>query len=70
MVYNCETYRECLIKRIQALSQDLIKLAPDLVGEADLITSFEIHLKFGHDEVPTITLIREHIGEQASRIQL
>lgn len=62
-------YRELLVKQIQALSYDLNNLASDLVGNADLITNFEIHLKFSPEFcVPTIEVVREHIGEQASQV--
>jgi hypothetical protein len=68
VVYNCEQYRENLIQKIQALSKDLEKLAPGLVGDDDLMTNFELHLKFPPDGVPTITLMREHMGQEATRI--
>lgn len=65
---NGKEYRELLVERVKALSHDVIELAPDLVGNADLISNFEIHLKFPPDALPTIELVREHIGEQAMKV--
>ena len=63
-------YRELLVQKIQALSYDLNNMAADLVGTSDLITNFEIRLKFPPDAVPTIEVVREHIAEQAMYVQL
>ena len=60
-----QEYRELLIGKIRAMAKDLDDLAPDLVGDADLITNFEIHLKFPPDGLPTIELVREHIGSRS-----
>ncbi len=60
---NRDDYLVSLTHSIQALARDLEELAPDLVGSAGLITNFEIHLKFPPDSVPTIELIREHLGK-------
>ena len=65
MSSNSEKYRDLLIKQIKGLAQDLDNLAPDLVGNADLMTNFEIHLKFPPDGLPTIELVREHIGSRS-----
>lgn len=63
MNYN-EKYRELLIAKVRALACDLIELAPELVGKADGISNFEIHLNFPQDGVlPTIEVVREHIGK-------
>lgn len=61
MNYN-EKYRELLIAKVRALACDMIDLAPELVGNADGISNFEIHLKFPQDCLPTIEVVREHIG--------
>lgn len=67
---SSKEYRELLIYQIKALAYDLDNLAEDLVGEADLITNFEIRLKFFPDSVPTVELVREHIGRQASQVRI
>lgn len=64
-----EKYRELLVQQIKALAVDLDTLASDLVGNADLITNFEIHLKFSPNSLPTIELVREHIGKQAMKVR-
>ena len=64
-----EKYRELLVQQIKALAVDLDNLASDLVGNADLITNFEIHLKFSPNSLPTIELVREHIGKQAMKVR-
>ena len=64
MSTSSEKYRELLVEQIKAISHDLNNLAEDLVGGADLIANFEIHLKFSPDSVPSIELIREHILKQ------
>lgn len=63
-----QEYRELLVQQLRGLAQDLDNLAPDLVGNAELITNFEIHLKFPPDALPTIELVREHIGPRSLEI--
>lgn len=58
-------YREWLIKIIQATVKDLEEMIPDLVGNTDALSNFEIHLKFSQDEIPTIELVREHLSKRA-----
>jgi hypothetical protein len=64
---NAEKYREELVEQIKDLSVDLNNLASDLVGTSDLITNFEIHLKFSPDSTPTIELVREHLSDEFLR---
>lgn len=66
MKNNKEDYRNELIATVRDLAEELIKLAPDLVGDADLIHNFEIHLEFPlphMGKVPSIKLVREHYSE-------
>lgn len=63
-----DSYRDLLVRQVKALANDVDTLAPDLVGSANLITNFEIHLKFPHDSLPTIEVIREHIGTKSLEI--
>ena len=39
-------YNERLIEQVKALGQDVIDRAEDLVGSGDLITDFDIWLRF------------------------
>lgn len=60
---NSEAYRTELIKSIWDLAEDLIELAPALVGTGDFISTFEIRLKFPFDGAPSIELTREHLSK-------
>lgn len=65
-----ELYRKELCKTIQDLAKDLIELAPDFVGDGDLICNFEIRLKFPLRGVPSIELIREHYSAEYHKRRL
>lgn len=56
-------YREELINQIRALAKDLDEMAPQLVGESEMITDFGIELVFDRDCVPVIKLKRNHLGQ-------
>ena len=58
-----ENYRKELVATIRDLAEDLIEIAPELVGEADFISHFEIRLEFRQGEAPNIKLIREHLSK-------
>ena len=63
---NKENYRKELVATIRDLAEDLIEIAPDLVGNTDLIHNFEIHLEFPlphTGEIPSIKLVREHYSK-------
>lgn len=63
-----EQYRALLVERIRAAAKDLDEMAPDLVGNTDLISNFEITLSFSQDSVPCILLCREHIAKRSSQV--
>ena len=63
MSVSKEKYREELVATIRDLAEDLIEIAPELVGEADFISHFEIRLEFPQGEVPSIKLIRHHLSK-------
>lgn len=57
-------YNERLIEQVKALGQDVIDRAEDLVGNADLITDFDIWLRFPIDDFPTIEVTRSHASRR------
>ena len=63
MSISKENYRKELVATIRDLAEDLIEIAPELVGEADFISHFEIRLEFRPGEAPNIKLIREHLSK-------
>lgn len=58
------TYNERLIEQVKALGQDVIDRAEDLVGSGDLITDFDIWLRFPLDSFPTIEVTRSHVSRR------
>lgn len=54
------TDREKLIELVKASGQEVIDRAEDLVGDGDMITDFDIWLRFKDGDVPTIELTRDH----------
>lgn len=65
---NSEEYRRWLVKMVKVLAQDVYDMAPDLVGNSDLISNFEIRLKFEPDKCPNIELVREHISKNGLQV--
>lgn len=60
-----ENYRQHLIELIKASGQEVIDRAEDLVGNGELITDFDIWLRFPQGgEYPTIEVTREHISKK------
>ena len=58
-------YNERLVEQIKALGQEVIDRAEDLVGEGDLITDFDIWLRFPQDmSFPTIEVTRSHASRR------
>ena len=58
-------YREKLTAMVKAAGQEVIDRAEDLVGNGDLITDFNIWLRFPQNELPTIEVSREHIVKRS-----
>lgn len=56
-------YNERLVEQVKALGQDVIDRAEDLVGSGDLITDFDIRLRFPADMFPTIEVTRSHLSK-------
>lgn len=62
-------FRERLIEAVKAAGQEVIDRAEDLVGEGDLVTDFDIWLRFPIGDCidfPTIEVTRSH----ASKVML
>ena len=67
---NPKEFREMLVKMVKASGQEVIDRAEDLVGNGDLITDFDIWLRFPTDGrmftgCPTIEVSRSHISESS-----
>ena len=57
-----------LIELVKASGQEVIDRAEDLVGKGDMITDFDIWLRFPVDGVPTIEVTRQHISRQGINV--
>lgn len=65
-----EEFRKLLVNMVKASGQELIDRAEDLVGDGDLISGFDIWLRFPVDGnmmtgVPTIEVTRTHIAKKS-----
>ena len=64
-------FRPRLVEMVKAAGQEVIDRAEDLVGEGDLITDFDIWLRFPmngrgmFDACPTIGVTRSHVSKKA-----
>ena len=66
-----EKYTEHLKELVRSAGKELIRRADDLVGDGDLITDFDIWIKFPPDEpVPKIEVTREYLTKEAIDIFL
>lgn len=52
-----------LIKQVKAAGQEIIDRAEDFVGNAKLLTDFNIWISFSTDSVPSIEITREYISK-------
>jgi hypothetical protein len=59
------TYRELLIEMVKAAGQEVINRAEDIVGNGELMTDFDIWLRFPRGEIPTIDCTRSYISKQS-----
>ena len=66
-----DSYKEHLKEMVKAAGRELIERADDLVGNGDLISSFDIWIKFPQGEAfPTIEVTREHVVKEAIDIYM
>ena len=64
-----EEFRKLLVEMVKAAGQDVIDRAEDLVGNGDLISDFDILLRFPTDGrmlsgCPTIEVTRSHCSKK------
>lgn len=55
---------EKLVKMVKLLGQEVIDRAEDLVGDGDMISDFDIWLRFPTDENPEIEVTRQHASRR------
>ena len=66
-------FRETLVKMVKGFGEELIERAEDLVGNGELLSSFDIYIQFpiGHgafDGTPTIEVTREYCSRKATDV--
>lgn len=70
---NSEDFRKMLVEMVKASGQEVIDRAEDLVGNGDLITDFNIWIRFPTDGrmlsgCPEIEVTRSHIEKHAYEV--
>lgn len=65
-----EDFRKLLVEMVKATGQEVIDRAEDLVGDGDLISSFDIWLRFPVDGrmldgCPTVEVSKEYVSKNA-----
>lgn len=66
---NSEEFRNMLVEMVKASGQEVIDRAEELVGSGDLLTDFDIWLRFPIDNgrlsgVPTIELTKSYLSKE------
>ena len=66
---NSEEFRNMLVEMVKASGQEVIDRAEELVGSGDLLTDFDIWLRFPIDNgrlsgVLTIELIKSYLSKE------
>lgn len=67
---NSEKFRKQLIKLVKASGQEIIDRAEDLVGNGDLISDFNIWIRFPMDGHPTIEVSRSYCSKRCFDVLL
>lgn len=67
---NSEEFRKMLVKMVKASGQEIVDRAEELVGNGDLLSDFDIWLRFPIDGgmmtgVPTIELSKSYLTKGA-----
>lgn len=70
MAVHNKNFRDTLVEMVKAAGQEVIDRAEDLVGNGDLITDFDIWLRFPMDGrimtgCPTIEVTRSHVSKKS-----
>ena len=66
-----EEFRKQLVELVKASGQEIIDRAEDLVGNGDLLSDFDIHLRFSFgerlivDSVPMIEVMKSYCSKKA-----
>ena len=64
-----EKYTDHLKELVKAAGKELIRRADDLVGDGELISSFDIWIRFPQDEpMPKIEVTREYLVKEAINV--
>lgn len=62
-------YAENLTRMVMAAGQEVIDRASDLVGDGELMTQFEIVLKFEQDCAPEIQVVKSFINKRVVEVE-
>lgn len=62
---NPREYRNMLAEEIQAMALEIANVAPEIVGNIDMIAELRIELFFPQDRVPYYLISREHVSTGA-----
>lgn len=67
---NSEEFRKLMVEMVKASGQEIVDRAEDLVGNGDLLTDFDIRIRFPVDSgtivgVPTIELTKSYMAKGA-----
>lgn len=65
---NSEEFRELLVEMVKASGQEVIDRAEDLVGDGEMLSDFDIWLRFPidglmFDGIPTIQVSKEYVSK-------
>ena len=68
-----EDFRKKLVALVKASGQEVIDRAEDLVGNGDLMSDFDIYLRFPvgeryMDSYPTIEVVKSYCSREAFRV--
>lgn len=68
-----EDFRKKLVALVKASGQEVIDRAEDLVGNGDLMSDFDIYLRFPvgeqyMDSCPTIEVVKSYCSREAFRV--
>lgn len=68
---NSEEFKKLMVEMVKASGQEIVDRAEDLVGNGDLLTDFDIRIRFPVDSgmivgVPTIELTKSYMIKELS----
>ena len=71
---NSEDFRKLLVDMVKASGQEIINRAEELVGEGDMISDFDIWLRFPindrcmFESCPTVEVTRSHVSKESFKV--